>query len=194
MKEIYNTLRKKQGMLTALLLGSFMLLATMANAQTVTTDKPDYAPGEIVTISGSGWLAGETVNMVLNHMIFDHPTEYITTVADASGNISDNSYIIDVWDVGELYKLTATGETSGTATTTFTDATDAASGEGNVTIDPINVCQPGPYTYTISFLGDNGRDWNNGSVATFTLPKILLTTIVVNEVGDPVDVINTAVI
>ena len=31
------------------------------NGETVTTDKPDYEPGETVVISGTGWTANQAV-------------------------------------------------------------------------------------------------------------------------------------
>ena len=36
------------------------------SAQTVTTDKLDYAPGEIAVISGSGWSLDSQVRIVIN--------------------------------------------------------------------------------------------------------------------------------
>ena len=33
---------------------------------TVKTDKPDYYPGQIVTITGSGWQPAEAVSLVLH--------------------------------------------------------------------------------------------------------------------------------
>ena len=44
------------------LVGGFLAaLAVPASAATVATDKPDYAPGQTVVITGSGWEPGETV-------------------------------------------------------------------------------------------------------------------------------------
>ncbi|MBW6500861.1 MAG: T9SS type A sorting domain-containing protein [Bacteroidales bacterium] len=91
------------------------------------TDKADYMPGETVVITGTGWLPGETVNMVIDHLTFDHPDQYLSAVASSDGNIYNNSYVIDPSDLGETFLLTATGLSSGlTATTTFTDAPPAA--------------------------------------------------------------------
>src|SRR5688500_17830331 len=36
-----------------------------AAGPTVTTDKLDYPPGDTVTISGSGWQAGDTIALLL---------------------------------------------------------------------------------------------------------------------------------
>ena len=51
--------------LVALIVGFLASLALRASAATVATDKADYAPGENVVITGSGWEPGETVVLVL---------------------------------------------------------------------------------------------------------------------------------
>jgi hypothetical protein len=91
---------------------------------TVKTDKADYAPGEIVTITGSGWQPGETVTLSFleSPLVDTHPN--LTAVADANGNISNNQFSPDFHDIGILFYLTAVGSVSGIqAQTTFTDAT-----------------------------------------------------------------------
>src|SRR5207249_839923 len=61
-------------------------------APTIVTDKPDYHPGEHVTISGSGWIPGQPVRIAMQESPdIDQPAA-INTVADAGGNISDSSF------------------------------------------------------------------------------------------------------
>src|SRR5216117_1343212 len=91
-------------------------------AATVKTDQADYAPGQVVTITGSGWQFGEVVSLVLHEdpAIDTHPT--LTATADASGHILNNQCAPDVHDVGVRFYMTATGQTSGSvALATFTD-------------------------------------------------------------------------
>jgi VCBS repeat-containing protein len=110
---------------------SQVVLATTASAggagavlATITTDKQDYAPGETVTITGSGWAPGETVNFVLHEDPTLEPDIKFSAVADASGNISNQSFTPDAQDAGVRFVLTATGVTSGrVAQATFTDGT-----------------------------------------------------------------------
>src|SRR5207244_12481792 len=90
-------------------------------AATVKTDQADYAPGQVVTISGSGWQFGEVVSLVLHEdpAIDTHPT--LTATADASGHIFNNEFAPDAHDVGVRIYMTATGQTSGSvALATFT--------------------------------------------------------------------------
>ena len=64
MKKLYQTLKTTRAALVMLLTGLLLLATIAANAQaTLSTDKLDYAPGEIVYITGTGWLPGETVNL-----------------------------------------------------------------------------------------------------------------------------------
>src|SRR5215204_2908982 len=88
-------------------------------APTIQSDKADYAPGELVTLTGSGWQPGESVNIVVNDDVGQSWNRNVNVTADASGNITDsfnlpNSFVAQ-------YSVTATGTQSGTATTSFTD-------------------------------------------------------------------------
>jgi hypothetical protein len=96
-------------------------------AATVTTDKPDYSPGEIVMITGSGWEPGEAVTLFLHEEpIVDpnvDPDSWLepSPVADLDGNIYAE-FIVQPNDVGVTFTLTAAGLSSGlTAQMTFTD-------------------------------------------------------------------------
>src|ERR1700752_819763 len=99
---------------------SFLLSASSAFSQSVTTDQPDYPPGSTVFITGSGFAAGETVTCQVLHS----PTggdaatrpahQPWTTAADDAGKISTTWYIpLDEDENGALPQLTATGQTSG---------------------------------------------------------------------------------
>jgi len=112
---------------TGLILLLLLFIAGVGNSvfaqATVQTDKADYLPGELVIITGAGWMADETITLNIEHLVFTaHPAETWTTTASSPGLLFDASYIIDPWDLGETFLLTATGQTSGyVATTTFTD-------------------------------------------------------------------------
>src|SRR5207245_1497761 len=119
-------IRRIYGGRSAALAAAFLLAlalagTAMAQSPTVMTDQADYAPGTIVTITGSGWQPGETVtlSMVESPLIDTHPT--MTAVADAFGNISNNQFSPDMHDLDVRFYLTATGSQS-QAQNTFTDA------------------------------------------------------------------------
>src|SRR5215208_3221098 len=88
-------------------------------APTIQSDKADYAPGELVTLTGGGWQPGETVHINVNDTYGATWTRNVDVIADANGNITDsfnlpNSFVSD-------YDVTATGPQSGTVRRTFTD-------------------------------------------------------------------------
>src|SRR3712207_4272763 len=116
-----TTLRSRFTLLFLTFAVAMLVFPAMAFAQTapsIASDKADYAPGELVTLSGSGWQAGESVNIFVNDDAGQTWSRNVDVVADSSGNISDSFNLPD-WFVA-TYSVTATGA-SGTATTSFTD-------------------------------------------------------------------------
>ena len=111
--------------------GQVVLVSSLGygnGAATVKTDRADYAPGQVVTITGSGWQVGEVVSLVLHEdpPIDTHPT--LTATADASGHVFNNTFAPDAHDVDVRFYLTATGQASGSvAQATFTDDNFAVS-------------------------------------------------------------------
>src|SRR5215216_4565615 len=92
-----------------------------APAPTIQSDKADYAPGELVTLTGSNWQPGESVHIYVNDDVGQTWDYSKDVIADGSGNITHqfplpNSFVA-------VYKVTATGAQSGVATTSFTDGT-----------------------------------------------------------------------
>src|SRR5215213_2140426 len=97
---------------------------TTAASPTITSDKADYAPGELVTLTGGGWQPGESVNIKVNDTYGASWSRNVDVTANSNGNITDsfnlpNTFVSD-------YDVTATGAQSGTATTTFTDSIPTA--------------------------------------------------------------------
>ncbi|MBA3407721.1 MAG: hypothetical protein H0U06_06630, partial [Solirubrobacterales bacterium] len=92
------------------------------------SDKADYAPGELVTLSGSQWGAGEFVHIRVNDDAGSTWSRDVDVTADGAGAISDSFNLPD-WFVAE-YSVTATGASGSVARTTFTD--------GNVRISAVN--------------------------------------------------------
>jgi hypothetical protein len=92
--------------------------AAAGRTPTIRTDRADYAPGDTVTISGSGWAPGEAVRISVNDDDGQTWSRVASVTADAAGEVTDTFALPD-WFVA-TYAVTATGS-SGTATTTFTD-------------------------------------------------------------------------
>src|SRR5688572_20302515 len=107
---------------------AFLLLLSVpaiAQTATVTTDKEFYGQGENVIISGTGWLPGETVALLLHEDPQICGDKNYSSVADANGNFTNTQFTTHTRHAGVTFVLTATGQTSGrTAQTTFIDAPD----------------------------------------------------------------------
>ncbi len=89
----------------------------------VQTDKEDYQPYETVVVTGTGWLAGETVSLLLHEDADFHGDRTLYATADADGNFVNTEFAPEPHDIGVTFTLTATGQTSGyVAETTFKDS------------------------------------------------------------------------
>jgi hypothetical protein len=115
----------------AVVLVAFLTFAGYARAEVesppppqIWSDKADYSPGELVTLSGTNWAPGESVHIRVNDDADESWRRDVDVVADENGAIVDQFNLPD-WFVA-VYSVTATGAISGTATWSFTD--------GNVTL------------------------------------------------------------
>lgn len=111
--------------LAALLLATQASYVFAGSSATVTSDRPDYAPGDTVTLIGSGWDPAEAIHLNVNDNVGQTWSFNADVVADDLGTFT-SSFQLPSWFVA-LYLVTATGATSGTTTTTFTDASKPSS-------------------------------------------------------------------
>src|SRR5215204_493464 len=123
---------KLRGKVTLLFVVSALLLAipavaalaqdtgTSTAAPTIQSDKDDYSPGELVTLTGSGWKPGESVNIVVNDDAGQTWNRNVNVIADPSGSIGDSFNLPD-WFVA-TYSVKATGASGAVATSSFTDS------------------------------------------------------------------------
>src|SRR5438874_1477397 len=150
------------GLLTLASAIAMAALTTYARAATVATDQPDYHPGQMVTITGSGWEPGETVDMILHEDPPLDPDLELTSVADVNGDFTNTDFIVDVFDIGVTFTLTATGLSSGlTAETTFTDASGTC---GDGTVDSGEQCDMGALNGSGSCCKNNCTFWDSSHI------------------------------
>ncbi|MCA1592533.1 MAG: MBG domain-containing protein, partial [Acidobacteria bacterium] len=148
---------------------------------TIATDRSDYAPGDIVNITGSGWKAasvdaagntvpGETVTLVLHEeretAVHDDIT--LTSVADENGKIQSATYAPEEHDLGVTYTLTATGDASGlTAVTTFSDAITSPASV-SVSTSTLTPCEGAQVVFTVgSVTGFNVATKGNADTVNY---------------------------
>jgi MBG domain (YGX type) len=142
----------------------------LPNEATLTSDQEDYPPYSYVYFHGTGFQAGETVDMIVVEL---DPTQQSfepwQVVADENGEIYSSWYIFSPEFIGATLQATATGESSQlTASATFTDA----SGNGTMTVSPTSVSLGSTTTSGIAFNFRNiaGNTYGAGSFATIVIP------------------------
>ena len=142
---------------------------------TLKTDKDDYAPGEIVTISGSGWQPGETVKLTVSEDADTHEDFLFEAVADASGNIVNTEFYPREDEIyhhmGARFYAMARGIAS-QAQTTFTDAgtltiTFAGDGSGSVAGSGASH-QPSDFAGCTSAAGSCSLDYHSSGNVVLT--------------------------
>ncbi|HXJ66766.1 MAG TPA: hypothetical protein VNN79_23660, partial [Actinomycetota bacterium] len=106
------------------LVGGTIANASTTGTGTIQSDLADYKPGQQVTLTGAGWAANEPVHIVVNDTIGQTWQHVADVTASGTGDFTDVFNLPNVF-VSD-YDVTATGPTSGTATTTFTDAAAGA--------------------------------------------------------------------
>ena len=94
--------------------------STPVGTPTIQSDLADYPPGGLVTLTGSGWQPGESVHIFVNDDWGSSWSRNVDVTADASGAIVDQ-FELPLWFVA-LYTVVASGDVSGSATTSFTDS------------------------------------------------------------------------
>src|SRR5881275_311771 len=111
------------------------------NAARIWTDKDDYAPGESVILSGSGWKPNENVDLFAVDSQTEAWTYGSTAPADANGGFVVNPYfMVQLVQQGASFHVTSVGEQSAMqADVTFTDAADPTSTVVSCNPNPVAV-------------------------------------------------------
>jgi hypothetical protein len=105
---------------TQQILKSAMLVKS--SSASITTDKNDYAPGQIVTITGSSFQPNEQVDIYFHEFPEEYPDIFLSAVANQQGNFSVAEFAPQEIDLGRVFTVTAVGQISGfTAQTAFKD-------------------------------------------------------------------------
>jgi hypothetical protein len=110
----------------------------------ISSDRPDYAPGETVVLTGETWQPGESARVQVRAEEGYDWSRDVEMIAAGDGTIRDEFRLPDYYV--PRYYVTATGETSGTTVTTFTD--------GNVRVKSAS----STYTFNLTYSKYNTDD------------------------------------
>ena len=142
-----------------------------SSAATVTTDRFDYVPGEIVTITGRGWQPNETVWMLLHEEPETHDDAITSSVADNEGNFTNLDFVPAPNDLNRSFTLTAIGQLSGfTTQTAFKDSPRIASVAVGAQTGILTYGTVGSATYTVTPIRGNNGTVNGTLSVTSGLP------------------------
>jgi hypothetical protein len=150
--------------------------STSEDGLSITTDKDDYAPGDTVHFTGSGWSANDVLDIVLVDDAATQETHTWTISVAEDGTFQDSTYVVDVNDLGVTFTLTATSRANGRSlTVVFTDGnfTFSSSPSGiltSVTYDRFNgsgTCSGAPNT--------TNQVWTTGNIGLNTNQSIRFT-------------------
>src|SRR5687768_16190033 len=109
--------------------GTTSLSGTVAFATTTTedglsisTDKDDYQPGDVVHLTGYGWPANDVLDIVLTDDPVTHDPHQWSVSVGEGGTFQDDTYTVDEGDLFVTFTLVATSRATGRSLTViFTD-------------------------------------------------------------------------
>ncbi|HET6594988.1 MAG TPA: hypothetical protein VFG81_05165 [Anaerolineales bacterium] len=97
------------------------LTATPSGSPTIMSDKEDYFPGELVTLTGTNWQGDTEVRVIVNDDVGQTWKRDVSVVVADDGTIYD-SFNLPAWFVATYY-VTASGQQTGRVITySFTDS------------------------------------------------------------------------
>jgi hypothetical protein len=146
----------------------------------INTDKDDYAPGDTVWFTGSGWPANDTLDIVLTDAPLTHPPHEWWVPVDGGGAFRDSTYVVDEGDLNVTFTLTATSRATGrTLTVSFTDGQPTQIG---LTPTSQTILPGGSASYTVNVtMGGSPNNCTvtlevttalpSGATASFTTPN-----------------------
>src|SRR5262247_4159223 len=90
-------MKVRSGFAAATVFAMSLIVAAQAKAASVGTDGVDYAAGDVVHISGSGWTPGEVVELTIAQSPAFHSPDTLYTVAEYA--IADETGEFSTWYV-----------------------------------------------------------------------------------------------
>jgi hypothetical protein len=133
---------------TAVAGGPLFATTTTEDGLSISTDKDDYQPGDVVHFTGYGWQPYDVLDIVLNDDPQTHEPHTWTVSVGADGMFHDSTYVVDEGDLNVAFTLVATSRATGRSlTVNFTDSQPQA-----VTLTPasVTITQGGTATYPVT--------------------------------------------
>ena len=90
---------------------------TTEDGLSISTDKDDYQPGDVVHFTGFGWQPGDVLDIVLTDDPLTHEPHTWTVEVGADGMFHDPTYVVDEGDLNVAFTLVATSRATGRSLT-----------------------------------------------------------------------------
>ena len=135
---------------------------TTEDGLSISTDKDDYQPGDVVHFTGYGWQPGDVLDIVLTDDPQTHEPHRWAVSVGQDGTFQDATYVVDQGDLDVTFTLVATSRATGQSLTViFTD--------GNLQIrSGGNAPSPNPFSPNADLIKDQVsiqvRNAGSGSV------------------------------
>jgi hypothetical protein len=130
------------------------------DGRVISTDKDDYAPGDTVWFTGSGWPADDVLDIRLSEQPETHPPHEWTIAVAGDGTFRDSTYVVDDGDLDVTFTLVATSrETGESLTVMFTDGN--LQFQPNPTPDPFSPNADGTKDATLITYRNQGSGTEN---------------------------------
>jgi Bacterial Ig-like domain len=101
---------------------------TTEDGLSISTDKDDYQPGDVVHFTGYGWQPFDVLDIVLTDDPQTHEPHTWAVSVGADGMFHDSTYVVDEGDLNVSFTLVATSTLTGRSlTVNFTDNINQAS-------------------------------------------------------------------
>jgi hypothetical protein len=129
---------------------------TTEDGLSISTDKDDYQPGDVVHFTGYGWQPGDVLDIVLTDDPQTHDPHTWTVNVGADGMFHDSTYVVDEGDLNVSFTLVATSRATGRSlTVNFTDSNPGVPTLSAQIPNPAIAGLTATYTVTVPFGGNN---------------------------------------
>jgi hypothetical protein len=143
---------------------------TTEDGLSISTDKDDYQPGDVVHFTGYGWQPGDVLDIVLTDEPATADPHTWSVSVGADGMFHDSTYVVDEGDLDVAFTLVATSRATGRSLTVrFTDSNPGVPSVTGQTPNPVPAGTSATYTVSIPFGG-------NSNSCTVTLTGTAVST------------------
>src|SRR6476469_3606869 len=140
---------------TAVKGGPLFATTTTEDGLSISTDKDDYQPGDVVHFTGYGWQPFDVLDIVLTDEPATAEPHVWSVSVGADGMFHDSTYVVDEGDLNVAFTLVATSRLTGRSlTVNFTDSNPGTPSVTNQSPNPVLAGANAAFNVTVAFGGN----------------------------------------